>query len=218
LPSFHNTRRAMEEGIVLRIRRRYFTDGLYGNDIRTIRHSWCCCLGFGVFFSPLQNPKLARVLCCSPSRAFTQIAANGMGLPLRSANERSLAFGAESSTTSNNNASLLTTLLYLSKVYQFNDTRLVLNHKISHPHISPLPLFRNKVRNATAIVSKNSVCRTPYDCIRKQTQCIPHACMLNSSREESHWLLWIRFSLYNRAAAANSAIKNGKVPNHLHST
>ncbi len=133
MPSFHNTRRAMEEGIVLRIRRRYFTDGFYGNDIRTIRHSWCCSLGFGGFFLlPLQNPKLARVLCCSPSRAFTQTAATGMGLPLRSANERSLAFGAESSTTSSNNASVITTLLYLSKVYRFNDTRLLLNHKLSH--------------------------------------------------------------------------------------
>lgn len=138
-----------------------------------------------LFFLPLQNPKLARVLRRSPSRAFTQIAANGMGLPLRSANERSLAFGVESSTTSNNNASLRTTLLYLSKVYRFNDTRLVLNHKLSHPHISPLPLFSNKVTNADAIVSKNSVCRTPHDCIRKQTRCIPHACMLISSREES---------------------------------
>ncbi len=142
-----------------------------------------------------------------------------MGLPLRSENEGRLAFGAETSTTSNNNASLLTTLLYLSKVYQFNNTRLLLNRKLSHPHISPLPLFGNKVRNATAIVSKNSVCRTPHDCIRKQTRCIPHACMLISSREESDWLLWIRFSLYNRAAAADSAIKERQsskpTPPHL---
>lgn len=97
-----------------------------------------------LFFLPLQNPKLARVLRRSPSRAFTQIAANGMGFPLRSANERSLAFGVESSTTSNNKASLLTTLLYLSKVYRFNDTRLVLNHKLLPPSYLSSPPFQKQ--------------------------------------------------------------------------